>query len=266
VGRLLRTVTLGGLLVLPAALSGCEPAQHPRQLTKKFVENLCHVAFDCCTAVERSAVGPALGFPSRDACRAELDVQVGGAMAAAVQAVDRGNATFDADAARACTEAGQAAIDACAGGDAFIDVDGFLSGERAGMGISDDDPECQALAARGFTRGLIDDGDDCVSDFECADFGDCVIDDDDGAGLTRAGACRAHAARGDECSARPCQPGLVCVSGRCDNPPARAEDGEACDRDSGCASGFCRDDGDSLQCATPDIDSSICDGHSLPIP
>ncbi|MBM4281804.1 MAG: hypothetical protein FJ137_13945 [Deltaproteobacteria bacterium] len=253
-----------GVVGVGSVGGGCEPAQHPRQMTKKAVDNLCHVAFDCCTAVERGLVNAALPYGSRQACHDELDDALGGALAAAVEAVDRGTAVFDADAAAGCTKEGQAAIDSCAGGDAFVDGTGQLSVLRAGFGLDPDDSECLALAARGFTRGVVDDGDECVSAFECADFGDCVIDDDNGAAITRDGACRAHADRSGDCTTRPCQPGLVCVSGVCDEPPPLADDGDACLRDSDCASALCASvDGDDPVCVRPDIDDGICDGRAL---
>jgi hypothetical protein len=244
-------------------LGACEPPQHPRRYSKTLVENLCHVAYDCCTAVERNAVVN-FRFADKASCLEELDAVFGGALDAAVEAVDRGTATFDAEAARSCTEDQQAAIDRCEGGAAFLDVRGSLSGTLAGAGIAADDATCAALVARGFTRGTIDDGDDCLSSFECADFGECVVDDDNGATLTRSGTCRAAAGKGDDCDDRPCQPGLVCVSGACDEAPAPAKDGEPCVGDALCESGVCSDENGAPVCApAPEIDPAICDGRAL---
>lgn len=248
---------VGALVVVG---SGCEPAQHPRNLTRTFVANACHVAYDCCTAVERTALST-LRYADKASCMEEFDALFGGALDAATEAVDRGTATFDAEAAQACTTKQQAAIDRCEGGAAFVGADGTLSLAAAGFAIDATDPECAALLPRGFTRGAVDDGDDCVSRFECADFGECIIDDDNGAKITRSGTCRASAGKGDDCSDRPCLPGLVCVSGSCDEAPEPLGDGEPCVADAQCESGLCNEQGDASVCVTPDIDDAICDGR-----
>lgn len=228
---------------------GCDPPQHPRRYTKTLVENVCHVAYDCCTAVERTAFST-LTYPTKAACLEELDTVFGGGLAAAEEAVDRGTATFDAAAAQACTEAHQAAIDRCEGGGAFINADGRLSFISAGLAVDLGDAECAALVQRGFTRGTVEDGGDCVSDVECADFGGCVVDDDNGAKVTRSGTCRASPGKGDACDLQPCLPGLVCVSGSCDEAPAPAADGEPCLANELCESGFCKGLGGDRTCTT----------------
>ena len=106
------------------------------------------------------------------------------------------------------------------------------------------DPACAAGQRRAFVVGLVDDGDDCIDDFECADEGTCVVDNDDPELITLQGTCRGRAGDGDDCSERECQTGLQCqLDDEGDQRCAEVEllgKGDACFDDSQCDTGFCK--------------------------
>jgi hypothetical protein len=211
------------------------------------VASTCHFVHDCCTPSERQLF-LAAPFPDKGACLEEFEATFGGSLNVAIEAVDKETATFDAEAAEACTNAIRTAVDQC-DATALVDATGRLSTTRLLFFVDERDPVCSALAQRGFTRGVVEDGDDCVSNIECADFGICIVDAADG-DLTVSGTCRAAAAAGASCEDRSCQPGLICGATRtCEAPPDLAADGDACQANGQCESGFCSGARDRARCS-----------------
>ena len=104
---LLRTAALLGVL------SACDPATHPRNYTNTILNALCHFEFDCCTPAERAAFLPFSAASNKERCFEELNDTAGGFMNVAAEAVDRGTATYDAEAAERCTAELRTASDQC---------------------------------------------------------------------------------------------------------------------------------------------------------
>ena len=220
----------------------------PDQLSETRVRALCKVAFGCCTPIERQLFANA-PFKDEGACVAESleDAGLGFLVTIDTQAkdaVDRGAAEFDSEAAERCTRPQQDAVDQC-DIEQLVDATGGFDLERLILLTDDSDPECVALAVRNYTRGLVDDGDDCLSDFDCADFGTCVPDPDDvGEVLTTEGTCKALVAEGEDCSEAGCLPGLQCALEGADLECQEIDlkgDGESCFVDGECESNNCAD-------------------------
>ena len=242
---------LGLVVGVVLGVVACDAPTHPRRFSETIFNNACHFNFDCCLPAERAAAGLlALGGSavSEEACREELHERLGGTFAVIAQAVDDGTAIYDAEAGARCTNEMQTAYDTC-------DSQTLLGNVRTDLTqlllmFDGSDPECVALAARGYTRGTVDDGGACSSDVECADFGSCVFDgddpddgDDDAVSPVGKGTCAAPAGEGDDCSEKRCGVGLACNSDdegnrRCATRPQRAL-GEGCFSDNECASEFC---------------------------
>ena len=234
------------------------------------VRAICHVAFACCTPIERQLFANA-PFKDEGACVAEglEDSGFGFILnldALAKDAVDRGAAEYDAEAAERCSRAQLDAVNAC-DVEALVDASGNF--DLAGLILltDRDDPECVALASRNYVRGLVDDGDECFSDIDCADFGTCVVEppDDGEALLTVAGECLTPHAEGDACDdGAGCQPGLACAPGgdglECQEIDL-LDDGDPCTNDFECASGACEDvivDGTCLTSGAACVDDDDC--------
>ena len=206
-------------------------------------------------------------------CVEELNDKVGGLSAVAADAVDRGTATYDAEAAERCTGDRAAAINSC-DSQAFAGPTG-LSLTRLVFLVDESDAECFALAGRFFTRGTVKDGGDCTADVDCADFGSCVFGDD---AFSGAGTCRARTNEGGSCSDDNfigCAPGLACDSESKCATPQLSDDGDLCVVGSTCKSGFCKSQsacevgGDSCDfdgdCPNVCVDGLCSDGFSCTV-
>lgn len=211
------------------------------------VRALCHFAFTCCTPIERQLFSNA---PHRDegACVDETleDQSIGFLLTIdtlAKDAVARGTAVYDGEAAERCSRVQLDAINQC-DVDKLVDASGNFDFNRLLFLTDSADPECLALAQRNYVRGQVDDGDECLSSFDCKDFGACVQDPDDvGDVITTAGTCIVPHAEGDDCEdGVGCQPGLQCVNEgaafTCEQLEPAA-DGEPCGGDADCESGNC---------------------------
>ena len=245
--------TLAGIATLLGVLSACDPPTHPRNYTNTILNALCHFEYDCCTPTERATFLPFSAASSKDRCLEELNDSVGGFMNVPAEAVDRGTATYDAEAAERCTADLRTASEQCDAA-AFVSPSGGFSFNSIVFLVAPNDAECQALANRGFTRGTVKDGDDCINDVECADFGDCVVEDEEDFAI--AGKCKAQLAEGDDCAEGICQPGLFCGADGCEAVKL-ADDGDACIDDFDCE-GICNFA--PGECAAVKITVDVCDG------
>jgi hypothetical protein len=217
-------------------------------LAETRVRAACHFAFTCCTPIER---GLFFDAPHRDegTCVDEtLEDESIGFIAVldqlAKDAVSRGTAVYDADAAERCSRPVLDAVNAC-DVDQLTNAAGQIDGLRVLFLTDVSDPECTALAGRNYVRGQVGDGDDCESSFDCEDFGECVVDPEERAEtLTTKGSCVTPHAEGDECDdGVGCQPGLSCIPDAegtftCEQLDPQ-EDGEPCEDDPDCESGNC---------------------------
>lgn len=237
-----RTALVACAVVGFVAVVACDPPTHPRNFSQTVIRNLCHFEYACCTPSERLAGAGFSLAPDEGACVEEFTDSFGGIFAAAAEAVDRGVATYDAEAAERCTAERRAAVESC-DSQALAGTSGISSTAVIFM-IDERDAECAALANRSFTRGTVKGGDDCLSDFDCADFGRCFDDDDDGDDdLSVGGTCHPLAKAGDSCTDEGfagCQPGLVCDDDAKCAAPTPADDGAACVANAGCKSGLCQ--------------------------
>ena len=229
---------------------------------------LCHFAFSCCTPVERSLFANA-PFKDEGTCVSEASQDgVGGLFAIdqeAKDAVDRKKATYDADKAEKCSRDSLDAINQCKSDKLFSGTSPDF--DRVLLLVDSKDPVCVALAARDFTTGTVKDGDDCLSSFDCADFGSCVKADGN-TDITTKGSCKALHKEGADCSdGVQCQPGLACTvpaaggTPTCATPKPKAE-GEDCNGNNDCASGNCAitfDNGLCFDAGTPCTSDADCD-------
>jgi hypothetical protein len=257
------------LIVGAAAACGLFAPLGLDALADTRVNALCHMAYACCTPIERALFLNAPPFRDEGACRAELAEDR--ALAAvylvdqqAKDAVARKTAEYDAEAAEECSRERLDAANNC-DPKPFIGVDGRINFNALLLLVDPQDAECVALAQRAFTRGLQEDGDECFSDVDCADFGTCVKDPDDAEVITTRGECRTPHARGDDCSdGKGCQPGLACrPPEQGGGPPTcqrlvRKRNGESCALNGECDSAVCRN---GTCAAAPDFDVEICDGQ-----
>jgi hypothetical protein len=203
------------------------------------IHAICHFAYGCCTPVERDRFLE-LDFKDEGTCLEELN-DTGGILFSidqqAREAVSAGKAVYDGDKAEKCSRTTFDALNQCDA--AALGASGGFGFSTIGLVTDASDPECVALALRDYTTGTVKDGDDCVSDFECADFGSCVVPADE-TDITNKGSCHASAKEGVACNDRPCVPGLSCINGACAKPDPQPE-GADCSSNGDCASGNCAD-------------------------
>lgn len=235
-------LSLAALLPVVVVVAACDPPTHPKNYASTIINSLCHFQYDCCTPAERQLTFFIFGTDEAS-CVEEFNDQSGGFMAVQIEAIERGTATYDAEAADRCTKTIREGIDRC-DSSVLVAPTGFSFQSLVFM-VDEGDAECVALANRGFTRGTGKKGDECLSFVDCADFGNCVVEgDEDGEGLNVKGECEPLPAKGDDCADTfECQPGLVCEANadgaECVEPDL-ADDGDACVSNSSCASGFCK--------------------------
>ncbi|MDP2344034.1 MAG: hypothetical protein Q8O67_23960 [Deltaproteobacteria bacterium] len=231
------------LVLLPTLLS-CDSPVHPRNQMSSAIDGICDFSFDCCLPQERGQLA-FFASSTKDGCKEELEALLGGFASVNLEAVERGTAIFDAEAAERCTKERRAAADQC---DArpFVTSTGEFDLTSLAFFVDPRDAECAALTARSFTRGTVKDGGDCIASVECADFGTCIVEDRDGDDvvITVAGKCQATLKDGDSCvfaddeDERACEPGTNCDGDTCEAPEL-LDDGAACGADSQCDSGLC---------------------------
>lgn len=261
------------LALVAVAASACAfffPLSHDN-LGETRVRALCHFAFACCTPIERQLFSNA---PHKDegACVDETleDQGIGFLLnidALAKDAVDRGTAVYDAEAAERCSRPLLDAMNQC-DVEQLVNASGAFDLNRFLFLTDSDDPECIALAGRNYVRGNVGDGDECFSSFDCEDFGECIPDPDDaGDVITTRGSCIIPHGEGDACDdGVGCQPGLSCVNEggelTCEEVEP-AGDGEACEFDTDCESGNCEDVVGGGTCdltGLPCVDDDDCPG------
>ena len=242
-------LTFTALALVPVVAAGCFllPRTDPVRYADTVIENICHITYDCCLPSERlEGVGflaIALGGASRENCLEQSRESFGGVFNVVREAIANGTAEYDAELAERCTKDAQLAIDACElERFAVAGTGGGLSGRldlnSLFFGIDAKNNECLAAAGRSFTRGLVKDGDDCVNNVECADFGLCVFENSDGPFRSATGTCTSPADKGESCEERDCQLGLVCNGETCEEQEL-IDNGDPCSFDSACESGFC---------------------------
>ena len=267
---LLRSVVRIAPPLALAAASACAfffPLAHDN-LGETRVRAICHFAFACCTPIERSIF---FNAPHRDegACIDEtLEDQGTGFLTAidaqAKDAVARGTAVYDGEAAERCSRAQLDAVNSC-DVEKLVDPSGGINFSALIFLADPNDPECVALATRNYVRGQVDNDDECLSSFDCKDFGSCVHDPDESDTLTTKGACVAQHAEDDDCSdGVPCQPGLACVGNgeaiTCEQIEPAA-DGEPCSVGTDCESGNCQEtigDGTCIIAGGACVDDQDC--------
>lgn len=250
----MRTTRVLMAIVAVATVSACAfffPFGH-ENLGETRVRAICRFAFACCTPIERQLFANA-PFKDEGACVAEtLEDQGFGAFVLNIdtlarEAVSRGAAEYDGEAAERCARPQLDAVNTC-DVEKLVDSQGQFDFTRFFLLADPGDPECAALASRNYVRGLVDDGDECFSDFDCKDFGLCV--DEEGADedtITTKGECRVPHAEGEECDdGKGCQPGLSCLPDQdagavtCQaNEPG--DEGDDCFVDADCASNVCEE-------------------------
>lgn len=264
-----RILTLAVLAAVFTTASSCQALfpLSPDNLTETRVRALCHFAYACCTPIEASLyIGFLTQYKDEGACVAELleDDLLTSVRAADQQARDavaRGAAEYDGEAAEECSREWLDAVNSC-------DVDALSSSGSLDFNklfyLADSrDAECSALAARNFARGNVEDGDECHSSVDCEEFGTCVVEPDADV-ITTEGECVTPGGEGDPCGDAGCQPGLSCVfdtEATCEDVPLLAN-GEPCDENVVCDSGFCdfeQSVGRCFNADTPCTDDTDCD-------
>ena len=217
-------------LLVAVGIAGCANTFFPLapdQLFETQLRSNCSFAFNCCEAIERSALG--LSSTPDEATCVEQGLESGGTLSLLGQrakaAVDAGNAVYDDELAERCMRPVLDAIKTC---------DPDILRTRL-------DAECLAGFRQAFVTGTIKEGKDCTDSLECADEGDCVVDAAERA-LTIAGTCEARAGEGDSCSERECLSSLSCDFSL-ENPECvkvvLLANGERCTADSQCSSNTC---------------------------
>jgi hypothetical protein len=264
-----RILTLAALAALFTTASSCQALFpfSPENLTETRVRALCHFAYACCTPVEAAVyVGFLTQYKDEGACVAEL---LEDDLLASVHAVDqqardavaRGAAEYDGEAAEECSRELLDAVNSC-------DVDALTTGGQVDFSkifylVDTEDEECSALAQRNFARGNVEDGDECHSSVDCEEFGSCVVETDPDV-ITTEGECVTPGGEGDPCNDVGCQPGLQCVydgEPTCEDVP-RLADGEGCEDNAECDSGFCdfeQSSGNCVDAGTPCLEDADCD-------
>lgn len=235
------------------------------------VQAFCHFAYACCTPLERSVfMGAETAFKDEGACVAEIQEEFVGFFGRADadrarDSIARGAAEFDAEAAERCSRASLEAANAC-DPTPFFKPSGEIDDEELVLLVDSEDPECVELARRAFTIGKLEDGDECDSDIDCADFGICAQEFGDDT-LTTKGTCHATLKKGAGClnANRFCGPGLFCTANAdggatCEEPDLKAN-GEACGSDFECESGACEivETGACINSGLPCVVDEDCD-------
>jgi len=244
----MKRIALSAFAIVGAVVvgAGCGNTLFPLasdQLFETQVRAQCAFAFNCCEAVERTGAGVEVRNPDEGAC-IEQGLETGGDLAVLGQrakaAVDAGTAVYDGDLAERCLRP-------------MLDAGKACSPEFIGYSF---DTECAVAVSRAFVIGQVKDGDDCIDSLECADEGDCIVDDDDDDALTVSGTCLGRAGEGDECGERACQSGLFCDvlsdTPTC-TPTQLLDDGERCGGDNQCSSNNCLE-----------VDTGTCFGSDEP--
>lgn len=218
-------------------------------LTETRVRSICHFLYGCCTPIERTLMGNP-PFSDEAACVAELleDPSFNGIVgyggsgeALARDAVARGAAEFDAEAAERCSRAFLDAANSCDPQPFF--TESGLNTTALQLLVDATDPECVLLAGNHFTRGLVDDGAECQGPLDCAGFGTCLLEG--GPDVTVTGSCEARPAEGESClGIGMCQLGATCTFPAGSGEPTcvvpqRVANGEPCNNYDECESRYC---------------------------
>src|SRR5688572_1053325 len=140
-------------------------------LAETRIGAICHFVYACCTPIERAVFTGAPPFRDEGACKAELaeDASFGAFVTIDQQAKDavaRGAATYDGEAAERCSRGQLEAVNSC-NPDAVFNAGGQADFVRLLFLVDPADAECVALAQRSFTIGNVGDGDECFSNIDC---------------------------------------------------------------------------------------------------
>jgi len=269
------------LFFFSTALGCARPAtSDPAAACVEYQKQYCAFAYRCCVDVEERAKFAGFAFVAHrnenECVQVYTDLCESFGSQQRISA-ERGRIAMDADKVNGCLATRQAAIDDC-------DLEA----------LNEDEEDCANQI-----EGLVEDGDACVANFECAEGGTCVIDyDEDGApkdvdeelGIAE-GECEEPPGLGDACPAFRCRAGLYCDGDVCKAYPGAGEpcpdfvcsagyacrdpdsdfdytcepllaNGQACTNNSECASGHC--DGGSDECEPDDDDDDndydYCEG------
>jgi hypothetical protein len=263
-----RIFTFAAVATLFTTASSCQALFpfSPDNLTETRVRALCHFAYACCTPIEAALyVGFLTQYKDEDACVAELleddlMASVHAAEQQARDAVSRGAAEYDGEAAEQCSREWLDAVNSC-------DVDKLTTSGQVDFSkvfylVDTADAECSALAQRNFTRGNVKDGDECYSSVDCEDFGSCIVETDADV-ITTEGECSTPGGEGDSCEDVVCQPGLTCDGAEplCEEPRS-IDNGQPCEESAECGSGFCDYEqvaGVCFEGGTPCVEDTECD-------
>lgn len=222
----MRSVVAVSLLGLAATACIKLPTNDPVALCIEQGKIECAFAYNCCEVDERARFG-GIGVFTASRNEGECNDNVGHfceALGSSAQiSVERGRLQIDGAKAQACLDARRAAQQSC-------DLEE----------LRQQNDDCDET-----TLGLVEDGDACTSDSECADGGRCeVARDDDGepkdvdpeTGVAE-GECAEPGSAGDDCDFDDdCKEGLFCnfEDNKCKELPG---EGDACP-DFECADGF----------------------------
>jgi hypothetical protein len=249
---------VAGVLVT-GALGGCLSfffPYAPDNAAETFLRAQCAFAYRCCEPSERDAASSGFsGFRNEDECVAAVlenpnPLKLLGTRAKAV--VDDGKGEFDAELADECLKPIIDAAYAC-------DAETLLAPPAQS-------PECSAALNRLFVVGNVEDGDECTDDLQCADEGNCVVEEEANT-ITGTGECVARAGKGDTCrdgdtfeTVKDCQSGLFCGPDNTCVAIELLDDGADCFSNEECKSGRCSEVAEAIgscsdsdaECATDD--------------
>ncbi|OGQ22356.1 MAG: hypothetical protein A2138_10555 [Deltaproteobacteria bacterium RBG_16_71_12] len=260
----MRIVTLIVVLSATAPLAGFGCPDKPISTCEAMMRAQCEFAFRCCDAEERldgsAPVGLAGGYvTSEGEC---VDRAIGACKLFAgvnEDSVALGRMTFDGEAANACLAGMNAARDQCDWSQAQLV-------QRAGQACS-----------RALGVGAVEPGDTCATSAECRLGGTCEIDYEDPDVNEDVGAIEGECADagddGDDCTDRPCGPGLLCNDGECEPTPAEGDDcfgGAVCGPGLYCDNNECtvpKNNGDdceqSYECLSGECEDGECAGAGI---
>lgn len=269
------------LLALIATALACGPSATTDPVANCVEQQklYCAFAYRCCVDVEERERFAGFAFVAHrnegECVEAYTDLCEAFGSAQRISA-ERGRIAMDADKVTGCLATRQAAVDDC-------DLEAYSAPEE----------DCTAQV-----EALVEDGDACIASYECAEGGTCVIDyDDEGEprdvdeelGVAE-GECEEPPGVGEECPDFQCAEGLYCDGDVCQRYPAAGEEcpnfvcadglscqdpdgdfdytcepllanGEECDVNSECASGYCAPEG---ECETLEVDDDTdydyCEG------
>lgn len=246
-------------------------AYAPDQICESQVRAVCHFAYACCDATERTVFANGIDqFRNEGECIQELLEEGGGNCANAFivqEATQQARFTYDTALAEQCTKPGLDALNNCQVG--ALDASQLETPEA-----------CEDIDGVAFGTGLVKNGDPCFASFECADAGsvcDPPVDpdeDDDIILVTAVGTCRSPAKLDEDCTELDsdeegsnglCDPGTFCDGEVCVALFAVDED---CFADAQCETEFCNaldgnqcnellDDGDDCL-ESNDCKSELC--------